>query len=30
VYIITYTATEDTFDQYSKKVDEMITTLEIK
>ncbi|MFA7298767.1 MAG: PsbP-related protein [Candidatus Absconditabacterales bacterium] len=29
-YIITYTATEDTFDQYIKKVNEMIITLEIK
>ena len=30
VYIITYTATEATFDQYIQKVDEMIATLEIK
>lgn len=30
VYIITYTATEETFNQFSQKLDEMIATLEIK
>ena len=30
VYIITYTATEGTFDQYAQKFDEMVATLEIK
>jgi hypothetical protein len=28
-YILTYTATEATFDQYAQKVNEMATTLEI-
>lgn len=30
VYIITYTATEATFDEFIQKLDEMIATLEIK
>jgi len=30
VYILTYTATEATFDQYTKKINEMVATLEIK
>jgi len=30
VYIITYTASEATFNEFAQKVDEMIATLEIK
>jgi len=30
VYIITYTAIEDTFNEYTQMVDEMVATLEIK
>ncbi len=30
LYVITYTATVDTYEQYAEKVDEIITTLEIK
>ncbi|MFA6255927.1 MAG: PsbP-related protein [Candidatus Absconditabacterales bacterium] len=30
VYIITYTATEATFNEFAQKVDEMVATLEIK
>jgi hypothetical protein len=29
-YIITYTATETTFNEFAQKVDEMVTTFEIK
>lgn len=30
VYVLTYTATEDTFNEFAQKVDEMAATLEIK
>jgi hypothetical protein len=30
VYIVTYTATEATFSEFVKQLDEMIATLEIK
>lgn len=30
VYIVTYTATEATFDQFALRMDEMVATLEIK